>query len=219
MAIDVGVTLFDTADIYDRGVGEEIVGAVLASRRNRVVLATKVGNAMSDHPDERGLSARWIHDACTRSLQRLGVDHIDLYQMHRPDPSTPIGESIVAMNELIGAGKIRAYGTSTFSAEQLRTAFEFCTRHQLIGPATEQPPYSMLCRAVEVEIAPLCSEHDVALLTWAPLNGGWLTGKYRRASSAPAPPNRPNSCAASTHVRCRPISSQQSTPSSHRVSP
>lgn len=183
IALDAGITLFDTADIYDHGVGETIVGEVLAGRRDRVVLATKLGNAMSDDPAERGLSARWIRTECDRSLARLGVEHIDLYQMHRPDPSTSILESIAAMNDLIAVGKIRAYGTSTFSAAQLTEALDACSANGLVPPATEQPPYSVLCRGIEREVAPLCAAHGIGLLTWAPLNGGWLTGKY---SSAPA---------------------------------
>lgn len=178
IALDAGITLFDTADIYDRGVGETIVGEVLAGRRDRVVLATKVGNPMSGDPLERGLSQRWIATACNDSLRRLGVEHIDLYQMHRPDPSAPIAESIRAMNDLISAGKIRAYGTSTFSAAQLAEALQVCATDGLVPPATEQPPFSILCRGIEREVAPLCAANNVGLLAWAPLNGGWLTGKY-----------------------------------------
>ena len=187
IALEAGINFFDTADIYDRGVGESIVGEVLRGRRDRVVLATKVGNPMSDDPDRRGLSARWIKASCDASLDRLGTDHIDLYQMHRPDPSTPILESIAAMNDLIDAGKISAYGTSTFSASQLRDVFITAKENGLRQPATEQPPYSVFCRATETAVAPLCSEHGVGLVTWAPLNGGWLTGKY---ASAPAADSR-----------------------------
>jgi len=183
IALDAGVTLFDTADVYDRGVSETIVAEVLAGRRDRVVLATKVGNPMSDDPLARGLSQRWITSSCDDSLRRLGVDHIDLYQMHRPDPSVPIAESIRAMNDLLSAGKIRAYGTSTFSAALLSEALQICAAEGLVPPATEQPPFSIMCRSIEREIAPLCTANGIGLLTWAPLNGGWLTGKY--TSSAP----------------------------------
>ena len=119
-ALDAGVTLFDTADIYDFGVSEEILGRALAGRRDSVVLATKVGNAMSDDPMERGLSRRWVVQSCDASLRRLGTDYIDLYQMHRPDPDTPIDETLQAFDELVQAGKIRAIGTSTFSRRAAR---------------------------------------------------------------------------------------------------
>lgn len=184
IALESGINFFDTADIYDRGNCEEIVGEVIQGRRDQVVLATKVGNPMSDDPSERGLSARWIKASCAASMKRMGVDHIDLYQMHRPDPSTPILESIAAMNDLIDAGKISAYGTSTFTPVQLREAFAVANDNGLIPPATEQPPYSVFCRAIEHEVAPLCREHGVGLVTWAPLNGGWLTGKYAQAPEA-----------------------------------
>ena len=110
-AVDAGVTLFDTADIYDFGVSEEILGRALAGRRDRVVLATKVGNAMSDQPGERGLSRRWVLQSCDASLRRLGTDHIDLYQMHRPDSDTAIDETLQAFDELVRAGKVLAIGT------------------------------------------------------------------------------------------------------------
>jgi aryl-alcohol dehydrogenase-like predicted oxidoreductase len=179
MAIDAGVTLFDTADIYDFGTSEEFLGRALAGRRDRVVLATKVGNAMSEDPDERGLSRRWIVQSCEASLRRLGTDHIDLYQMHRPDPDTPIDETLQAFDQLVVAGKVGAIGTSTFSAAQLADATSAAERHNLIVPTSEQPPYSMLVRAVENDVLPWCREHDVGVVVWAPLNGGWLTGKYQ----------------------------------------
>ena len=179
IALDAGINFFDTADIYDRGECESIVGETIRGRRDRVILATKVGNPMSDD--------RWIKTSCEASMRRMGVDHIDLYQMHRPDPSTPILESINAMNDLIAAGKISAYGTSTFSPVQLREVLHTASEHHLVPPSTEQPPYSLFCRAVENEVAPLCHEHGVGLLTWAPLNGGWLTGKY---ATAPTPDSR-----------------------------
>ena len=178
-ALDAGVTLFDTADIYDFGVSEEFLGRALAGRRDRVVLATKVGNAMSDDPTERGLSRRWVTQSCDASLRRLGTDHIDLYQMHRPDGDTPIDETLQAFDDLVKAGKVRAIGSSTFSAAQLDEAR---TRAEQLGvtvPCSEQPPYSALVRAAEVDVLPWCRQHDVGVLVWAPLNGGWLTGKYQ----------------------------------------
>ncbi len=181
-AFAAGVTLFDTADIYDFGVSEEILGRAIAGRRNRIVLATKVGNAMSDDPQERGLSRRWILQSCDASLRRLGTDYIDIYQMHRPDPSTPIDETLQAFDELVQAGKVRAIGTSTFSPAQLAEARTTAENLGAGAPCSEQPPYSMLVRAAEGEVLPWCQKHDVGVLVWAPLNGGWLTGKYQTES-------------------------------------
>jgi len=179
MAIDAGVTLFDTADIYDFGTSEEFLGRALGDRRDRVVLATKVGNAMSEDPAERGLSRRWITQSCEASLRRLGTDHIDLYQMHRPDPDTLIDETLEAMDELVRAGKVGAIGTSTFSVEQLTEAKAAAEGHGVTLPCSEQPSYSMLVRAIETDVLPWCRRNDVGVLVWAPLNGGWLTGKYQ----------------------------------------
>jgi aryl-alcohol dehydrogenase-like predicted oxidoreductase len=181
-ALAAGVTLFDTADIYDFGVSEEFLGRAIAGRRDSVVLATKVGNAMSEDPLERGLSRRWVLQSCDASLRRLGTDYIDLYQMHRPDPSTPIDETLQAFDELVQAGKVRATGTSTFSRAQLAEARATAETRGIGAPASEQPPYSVLVRAVETEVLPWCRQHDVGVLVWAPLNGGWLTGKYQSAS-------------------------------------
>ncbi len=184
-ALAAGVTLFDTADIYDFGTSEEILGRALAGRRDQVVLATKVGNAMSDDPSARGLSRRWVIQSCEASLRRLGTDYIDLYQMHRADPDTPIAETLQAFDELVTAGKVRAIGTSTFSPAQLAEARMRAEHLGVAVPRSEQPPYSMLVRAAEVDVLPWCGRHDVGVLVWAPLNGGWLTGKYQSGSVDP----------------------------------
>ena len=179
LAIDAGVTLFDTADIYDAGVSEHILGDALRGRRGKVVLATKCGNPMDDDPAHRGLSKRWVIQACEDSLRRLDVDYIDLFQMHRPDPETSIEETIEAFNELVIAGKIRAYGTSTFSAEQLRAASSAAAAAGSVAPTSEQPPYSILARGIETDVLPVLTAADIGAIVWAPLNGGWLTGKYQ----------------------------------------
>src|SRR5258706_11541467 len=181
-ALSAGVTLFDTADIYDFGVSEEILGRALAGRRDRVVLATKVGNAMSDDPLERGLSRRWVLQSCDASLRRLQTDYIDLYQMHRPDPDTPIDDTLQAFDGLVTAGKVRAIGTSTFSPAQLAEARSHAERLGVTLPTSEQPPYSALVRKAEVEVLPWCLQNHVGVVVWAPLNGGWLTGKYQTDS-------------------------------------
>jgi aryl-alcohol dehydrogenase-like predicted oxidoreductase len=186
MALDAGVNLLDTADIYDRGVSEEIVGAALRGRRDEVVLATKFGNPMDNDPAHRGGSRRWVRQAVTDSLRRLQVDHIDLYQMHRPDPDVPFEETLGALTELVDEGLIGAVGTSTFPAEQIVEAQWIADRDGRTRPTSEQPPYSVLCRGVERAVLPVCRQHDVGTLVWAPLNGGWLTGKYRRDQPPPA---------------------------------
>ena len=183
-AIGAGITLFDTADMYDDGASETILGDALRGRRDDVVLATKVGNPMADDQQRSGLSRRWIVQACDDSLRRLQVDHIDLYQMHRPDPTTPIDETLGAFDELVTAGKVRSIGTSTFSPAQIdaynRRADELGTAR----PTSEQPPYSALARGIEPEVLPACRRHDLGVIVWAPLNGGWLTGKYQGAGDS-----------------------------------
>jgi len=192
VAIDAGVTLFDTADMYDVGTSERILGAALRGRRDDVVIATKVGNPMDGDAERAGLSRRWITQACDDSLRRLGVDHIDVYQMHRPDPATSIGETLPVFAELIEAGKIGAYGTSTFSAVQLREVVDTATALGLPLPTSEQPPYSALARGVERDVLEVCRAEDLGVVVWAPLNGGWLTGKYQLDADADDPDNRAN---------------------------
>jgi aryl-alcohol dehydrogenase-like predicted oxidoreductase len=180
-ALDAGITLFDTADMYDDGASETILGHALSGRRDRVVVATKVGNPMGGDMQRGGLSARWIAQACDDSLRRLQTDHIDLYQMHRPDASTPIDETLVAMHELVVAGKVRAIGTSTFSPAQIDHANDRAHALGVTRPTSEQPPYSALARGIETDVLPACRRHDLGVVVWAPLNGGWLTGKYQGA--------------------------------------
>lgn len=181
-ALDAGVTLFDTADMYDEGESERILGAALRGHRDRVVLATKVGNPMGGDPARSGLSRRWIMQACDDSLRRLQVEHIDLYQMHRPDSATPIEETLEALDELVKAGKVRAIGTSTFSAAEIDDVHARATTMGVTRPTCEQPPYSALARGIENEVLPTCRRHGVGAIVWAPLNGGWLTGKYQETN-------------------------------------
>ena len=178
-AIDAGITLVDAADMYDNGVAEEILGDALRGRRDKIVLATKVGNPMGGDMGRSGLSKRWIAQACEDSLRRLQVDHIDLYQMHRPDPTTPYEETLGAFQELLAAGKIRAYGTSTFSPTQITGVHDAAVALGMQLPTSEQPPYSALARGIEATALPSCRQYDLGVIVWAPLNGGWLTGKYQ----------------------------------------
>lgn len=186
LALDGGINLFDTADIYDAGRSEEILGEALGRRRDKVILATKFGNPMGEDPNRRGGSRRWIRRAVEDSLRRLQTDRIDLLQMHRPDPETPFDETLHALDDLVRDGKILAVGTSCFPAELLVEAQWIAESRSLVRPRAEQPPYSIMARGVERAVLPTCRRHEVGVLVWAPLNGGWLTGKYRRDQPPPS---------------------------------
>jgi aryl-alcohol dehydrogenase-like predicted oxidoreductase len=178
-ALDAGITTIDVADIYDAGRSEEIVGEALRGRRDRVVLATKCGLPFDGDVERSGLSARWIERACEDSLRRLGTDRIDLYQMHVPDPATPMEETLTAFDRLVSAGKVRAIGTSNFDGTQVN---EVCSRARAHGwpvPTSEQPMYSLLARGAERDLLPACRANDVGAIVYSPLDGGWLTGKYQ----------------------------------------
>jgi aryl-alcohol dehydrogenase-like predicted oxidoreductase len=185
-ALDAGINLVDTADIYGAGENEEIVARAIAGRRDDVVLATKFHGSMGDDVNQRGDSRRWVMRAVDDSLRRLGVDHVDLYQIHRPDPATPIDETVGALDDLVRSGKVRYWGTSTFPAEELVEARWSAQRRNTTGPHSEQAPYSILHRHVERDVLPVCQRHGIGVLVWSPLSGGWLTGKYRAAGDAPA---------------------------------
>lgn len=181
-AIDAGVNLVDTADMYADGQNEEIVGRAIAGRRDDVVLCTKFHHPIEGVAGSGGNSRRWIDQAVDDSLRRLGVDHIDLYQAHRPDPAVPMAETVEALSDLVAAGKIRHWGTSTFPAHDLVELHHVAAEVGGVAPATEQPPYSALCRHVEADVLPVCRERSVGVLTWSPLSGGWLTGKHQRGA-------------------------------------
>lgn len=187
-ALDAGINFVDTADVYAFGESEEIVGRALRDgRRDDVVLATKFHNPLGDgDANRRGNSRRWIVQAVDDSLRRLATDRIDLYQVHRPDPATDITETIDALTDLVRAGKVLAWGTSTFPAEELVEACWAAERRHVAGPHSEQPPYSILCRGIEHDVLPVCGRHEMGVVVWSPLSGGWLTGKYRRGEPAPA---------------------------------
>ena len=184
-ALDAGINLIDTADVYGAGENEVIVGRAIAGRRDDVVLATKFNGAMGDDVNRRGNARRWVMRALDDSLRRLNVDHVDLYQIHRPDPATSIEETVGALDDLVHAGKIRYWGTSTFPADALVEARWAASRRTTTGPHTEQPPYSILCRHIERDVLPACQRHGIGVIAWSPLSGGWLTGKYRAAGDAP----------------------------------
>jgi len=173
--------------MYADGENEELVGAAIADRRDDVVLATKFHHPVGGHddPNRRGNSRRWIIRAIDDSLRRLGTDHVDLYQVHRPDPTTDLSETVAALNDLVQAGKIRAWGTSTFPAEEIVEAHWAATRLGVAGPHTEQPPYSVLTRGIERDVLPVAQRYGMGVVVWSPLAGGWLTGKYRRTDPVP----------------------------------
>lgn len=179
-ALDAGVNFVDTADVYGRGESEEIVGKALEGRRDDVILATKFHGSMGDGPNERGNSRRWITIAVENSLRRLGTDWIDVYQVHRPDAHIEIEETLGALTDLRTAGKIRAFGCSTFPAHRIVEAHWVSESRGLGRFASEQPPYSILMRGIEREVLPVAEEYGMGVLPWSPLQGGWLTGRYRR---------------------------------------
>ena len=183
--LDAGINFIDTADVYAFGESEDIVGRALKGRRDGVVLATKFHNGMGDDVNQRGNSRRWVVRACEDSLRRLGTDWIDLYQVHRPDESTDIDETLSALSDLVHQGKVRAIGTSTFPASAILEGQWVAERRGRERLATEQPPYSILARGVEAEVLPVCERYGIGVLVWAPLNGGWLSGKYRRDQRPP----------------------------------
>ena len=183
-ALDAGINVIDTADVYARGESEEIVGKALQARtgsRDDVFLATKFhGNMHDEDPNQAGNSRRWIVREVEDSLRRLQTDHIDLYQVHRPRPEVDIDETLGALTDLVRQGKIRYIGTSTFLPSQVVEAQWVAEKRQRERPVTEQPPYSILAREVERDILPTAQKYGIGVLPWSPLAGGWLSGRYRR---------------------------------------
>ncbi|MDT3444652.1 MULTISPECIES: aldo/keto reductase [unclassified Pseudofrankia] len=179
-ALDAGINFIDTADVYSAGESEEIVGKALAGRRDDVVLATKLYMPMGPGPNQRGLSRRWIVAEVENSLRRLGTDWIDLYQVHRPDPSTEIDETLGALTDLVRAGKIRYFGSSTFPAHEVVEAQWVAERRGRERFVTEQPPYSLLVRGIEADLLPVAQKYGLGVLPWSPLAGGFLSGRYTR---------------------------------------
>ena len=180
-ALDAGINFIDTADVYAQGESEEIVGKGLAGgRRDDVILATKFHGAMGGDPNRQGSSRRWIIRQVEDSLRRLGTDWIDLYQVHRPRADTGIEETLGALSDLVHQGKVRYIGSSTFPASQIVEAQWVARDRHLQRFVTEQPPYSMLVRAVEADVLPTCARHGMAVMSYSPLAGGWLSGRWRR---------------------------------------
>jgi len=184
-ALDAGINFIDTADVYSRGESERIVGKALAGgRRDHVVLATKVHGKMGDDPNQFGNTRRWITHEVENSLQRLGTDWIDLYQIHRPEFDTDIDETLGALTDLVRAGKVRMIGSSTFPAHSIVEAQWVAERRGRERFVTEQPPYSLLTRGIEADVLPVTETYGMGVIPWSPLAGGWLSGRW----SADSPP-------------------------------
>lgn len=179
-ALDAGINFVDTADAYSRGESEEIVGKALKGRRDNVVLATKAHLPMGDDPNQQGNSRRWLVRALDDSLRRLGTDHVDLFQIHRPAPDTDVEETLSALTDLVRAGKIRAFGSSSFPASDIVEAQWVAERRGLQRFRTEQPTYSILNRGIEREVLPVCERYGMGTMVYSPLAGGMLTGRYRK---------------------------------------
>jgi aryl-alcohol dehydrogenase-like predicted oxidoreductase len=187
-ALDAGINIIDTADGYSNGESEEILGKALAGgRRDEVVLAVKFGVSFGGDPNHRGGSRRWITRAVEGSLRRLQTDHIDLYQLGAPDPFTDIDEILGALTDLVRAGKIRSFGASKVPASQIVEAQWVADRRGFGRLRTEQPPYSMLVRAIEYDLLPTALRHGMGVLSYSPLAGGWLSGRYRKGQQVNGP--------------------------------
>jgi aryl-alcohol dehydrogenase-like predicted oxidoreductase len=187
-AMDAGINFLDTANVYGRGASETVTGKALQmdGRRDRVVLATKAHGKMDDaDPNAWGNHRVNIISACEASLRRLQTDRIDLYQIHRPQPSIPIDETLRALDDLIRAGKVRYIGTSTYAAWQIVESLWVSKELGLNRFACEQPPYNLLDRRIERELLPMCQTYGVGVIPWSPLGGGLLTGKYRKGQPRP----------------------------------
>ncbi|MEV6620862.1 aldo/keto reductase [Amycolatopsis sp. NPDC051106] len=179
-ALDGGINFVDTADVYSGGESEVIVGKALKGRRDDIVLASKANFPMGEDPNHRGNSRRWIMRAVEDSLRRLQTDHLDLYQLHRPDPTVDIEETLSALTDLVRSGKVRAIGTSTFPASEIVEAHWAAERRGLERFRTEQPPYSIVNRIIEREVLPVCRRYGMGVLVWSPLAQGLLTGRIRK---------------------------------------
>lgn len=191
-ALDAGINFVDTADVYSKGESETIVGKALQGRRDDVVLATKVNSPMDvglgeagGDPNKRGSSPRWIFKEVEDSLRRLQTDWIDLYQIHRPDPTTADEDTLAALTTLQQQGKIRAFGSSTFAPQRIVEAQWTAEKRGLGRYITEQPPYSLIDRGIERDVLPTTQKYNMGVLSWSPLAGGWLTGRFRKGQGTP----------------------------------
>lgn len=186
ICLDAGITLFDTADVYSEGASEEVLGAAIAGRRDRVLVSTKVGLPTGEEPNRAGTSRHYLHHAVENSLRRLGTDYIDLQQLHAFDAATPIEETLATLDNLVRAGKLRYIGVSNFSGWQLMKSLGIAAREGHQRYVAHQVYYSLIGRDYEWELMPLALQEKVGALVWSPLGWGRLTGKIRR--NTPVPP-------------------------------
>jgi len=184
-ALGDGINFWDTADVYSQGASETVVGKALQGKRDEVFLATKVHGKMGEGENSQGNSRLHIIKGCEDSLRRLNTDHIDLYQIHRPQSAVPIDETLGALDDLVRAGKVRYIGTSTFAAYQLVESLWESEKKNLARFVCEQPPYNLLDRRIERELLPMARTYGFGVIPWSPLGGGMLTGKYQRDAAAP----------------------------------
>ncbi len=175
--LDAGMNFFDTANVYQQGLSEEILGKCLASRRSNIILASKACGVMGDPPRYRGLSRQAIRTAIDETLQRLQTDYLDIYYLHQPDYDTPVEETLEAMHELYKEGKIRYLGSSNFAAWQICDMFNICRQRNIVPPWVSQPMYNALTRGIEQEYVPFTRRFEVSCICYNPLAGGMLTGK------------------------------------------
>lgn len=192
-ALELGINFIDTADIYDKGRSEEFIAAALKGRRTQVIIATKFAMPLGEGINDKGGSRGYIMKAVEASLKRLQTDYIDLYQMHTPDPTTPLEETLRTLDGLVKAGKVRYIGCSNYAAWQLSEAMWTSRVNHLNSFVTVQPKYNILERQIEQDLVPCCKGHGVGVIPWGPLAGGFLAGKYRRGEqpSTPAGATRP----------------------------
>ncbi len=183
--LDAGINFFDTANVYNRGASEIIVGKWLKGRRDKVILATKVRGKMGDAPDDQGLSRPAMRKAIDASLARLGTDYVDLYYLHQPDYATPIEETLETMEELVRAGKVRFPAISNYAAWQVAEILWVCEKRGYHPYYISQPMYNLIARGIEDEFLPFCQRFGVAVVPYNPLAGGLLTGKHSKQSGPP----------------------------------
>lgn len=177
--LDAGVTLFDTADVYNQGRAEEMLGELLRDVRDRVILGSKVRGRMGDDPNRQGLSRRWILQAVEESLRRLRTDRLDIYYLHQPDDATPLEETLATMDGLVRAGKVLYVGVSNYAAWQIARMLWLCDRHGWTPPTVVQPMLNLVARGIETELLPFCRQFNLGVVAYNPLAGGLLTGKHR----------------------------------------
>ena len=193
--LDAGINFIDTANVYNRGAAETIVGKTLKGRRDKVILASKVRGKMGDAPDEEGLSRAAIRKAIDASLERLGTDYLDLYYLHQPDYATPIEETLETMEELVRAGKVRFPAISNYAAWQAAEILWICEKRSYHPYCISQPMYNLIARGIEEEYLPFCQRFGVAVVPYNPLAGGFLTGKHSgRAGPLPAHASTATKC-------------------------